>query len=257
MNTYHILNGDSLAEQPQSLLKADNHSVCREVFMDGPLDLFDEKQHWLNRAEYIHQTFSENRESYLSTVPLEFEKLASLNKKTGIYLWFEEDLFCQVNFWFCLDYLNQLKLSENLFWVRPIKKSWIGFGNHNTEELEQAFNKASKISSAELDTFLKALKAYQCNSNEIIKAFIDEVPPETTFLREALEAQIDRLTKTNGLNRPEKALVNIATQLKTLEFRKIFPEFTKTQGVYGFGDLQVENLWNDLKKNHRHLLPKV
>ena len=44
------------------------------------------------------------------------------------------------------------------------------------------------------------------------------------------------------------SLIQIIKELKTEEFGPVFKEFNKRESIYGFGDLQVKRLFNQIKK---------
>jgi len=51
------------------------------------------------------------------------------------------------------------------------------------------------------------------------------------------------------LGRPSQSLIRIINELNTVEFEPIFREFSKREDIYGFGDLQVKRLFNEIKNN--------
>ena len=45
----------------------------------------------------------------------EFEKIQNIEEGVDINLWFEDDLFCQVNFWFVISLLSSLNHKNSIF----------------------------------------------------------------------------------------------------------------------------------------------
>ena len=103
---YHILNGDSLAHQfPESI--NGTRLIARECLIDGPVQSSNLKQFYSDRATYIQAGFVEDVD-YRIKSQSQFEEIQKAPKGSEFFLWFEDDLFCQTNFWFCL-YLINLK----------------------------------------------------------------------------------------------------------------------------------------------------
>jgi len=61
-----------------------------------------------------------------------------------------------------------------------------------------------------------------------------------------IQAHIDRFPTNNELGRPQQRLLAIKDQLKTNDFGQIFQQFSKEEGIYGFGDSQVKAMFDEL-----------
>ena len=49
--------------------------------------------------------------------------------------------------------------------------------------------------------------------------------------------------------RPIQSLITIMKELDTEEFGPVFREFNKRESIYGFGDLQVKRLFDEIINN--------
>jgi len=247
VDTYHILNGDALKEHFPSALSGEL-IVARECLVDGNVqgDSLDEL--FANRAKHI-ESYSEvpEGEYFKITVP-EINKIRNIPQGTKVYCWFEEDLFCQVNFWFVLHLLVE-KLSVNeLYLVRPSKGNEYAFGHMNSEGLQKAYEQASQISIVEFEALSKLWRLYQHeNYNDMLK-IAEGFTDKYSFLAPAIQAQIDRLPDFTGLGRPERSLLAIMNELKTKEFPAVFSVFHQREAIYSFGDLQVKRMFDELLK---------
>ena len=67
------------------------------------------------------------------------------------------------------------------------------------------------------------------------------------FLIPAVEAHLERIPSQNSLGRPSETLLKIMAELNTTEFGPVFQRFCELESIYGFGDLQVRRLWENLK----------
>ncbi len=126
---YNILNGDSLAYSfPDAKIEGDV-IVAREGLIDGDLSGDNLQEFWRSRAKYLGLTEAE----YHDNVVKEFEKIMDAPGGSEFNLWFEYDLFCQVNMWFTISIINSLPGKKNVYAVytsyldRTDKQFWGGF----------------------------------------------------------------------------------------------------------------------------------
>ena len=70
------------------------------------------------------------------------------------------------------------------------------------------------------------------------KKLSDQFP----FIEVAVDAHLERQPTTDSPGRPIESLIQIKKELNTDKFGPIFQEFCKREAIYGFGDLQVKKL---------------
>jgi len=238
----HVLAGDSLAGIFKKTGIEGDAVICRECLIDGNLGgelLWD---FWKTRASYISSAYDAPAEDYYRKVVGEFLKLVR-GDADEIYLWFEYDLFCQVNMWFILSLLAKVPL-KNVFRVAPIIREsiWTGFGDLDAEQLRVCFEKRQRFTFDEVQLGVGLWHAYKNGDLNHLEKLSAQNSKCFPYLKEACSAEIDR--KKN--NRPQNALKNILNRGKK-DFQEIFKEFSASEGVYGFGDLQVKLMLNQIK----------
>jgi hypothetical protein len=174
----------------------------------------------------------------------EFEKLDKVDPKTEINLWFEFELFCQTNLWFILNLLQEKNLT-NVYRVLPIIKEskdiWKGFGNFGEVELEKCYSERIKLAKKDIDFGAILWKAYKASDLKELKQLSESKSKAFPFLEEVCRAEIER--KQN--NRVNKSLQEIIVS-GAKDFSEVFIQFQEKEGVYGFGDLQVKNNYQQL-----------
>ena len=249
---YHILNGDSLKERfPKAI--SGNVLVCRECLVDGPTTSETLEDFYKVRAHFIAENypgFSE-AEYHAMTVP-EIEKIRAIPKGAEVNLWFEDDLFCQVNFWFTGSLLEAKKVK--LFLVRPVAHTPYGFAAYDTKGLQLLFEQKEEISNASKQGIIFLWKWYQRNDLSALSDKAKELAATFPFIQQAIAAHVERIPTEASLGRPKESLRKIMQEFNTKEFPKVFKEFSKRETIYGFGDVQVKRLFdeviqqNDLKK---------
>ncbi len=247
MNIYHILNGDALKEQFPPTLSGEL-IVARECLVDGNIQGESLEAFFTNRAKHI-ESYSQvpEGEYFKLTVP-EINKIRNIAQGSKVYCWFEEDLFCQVNFWFVLHLLVEKLSVDEVFLVRPSKGNEYSFGHMNTENLQKAFHQASLLSSVELEELSNLWCLYQNENYSDMLTIAENFTKKFNFLVPAIKAQIDRLPDSNGLGRPERSLLAIMKELKTEDFPAVFSVFHQREAIYSFGDLQVKRMFDELLK---------
>ena len=234
----HVLPGDALAEEFKKNNLEGAIVVCRECLVDGDVKAENLEEFWQIRAGFIGESYDEEKEKYFTHVQSEFEMLKSLAAADAeVNLWFEHELFCQVNMWFCLYLLE--KSEAKIFRVAPIVREsddiWKGFGSLSAEDLEQCFAERIEFSKADIQLGASLWKAFQNSDYDALEKLSASESKCFPYLKEVCRAEIEKSA------RPRRILEGIIANGKT-EFADIFPEFSIQAGVYGFGDSQVKRI---------------
>ena len=248
---YNILNGDSLAYSFPGAKIDGEIVVVREALIDG--DLSGDKLHdfWQARAIYMRITETE----YNNSVVKEFEKIINAPDNSVFNLWFEYDLFCQVNMWFVISIINSLPIKKKVFAVftsyldKTNKQFWNGFGSAKSDELKVCNADRIPLSEADIN-FAEALwKAYKNGNLEELTNLSRHQSKAFPYLQEVAKAHVDRFPKDGTKGRPEKVIEDITKNIST-DFHKVFEEFWKRESIYGFGDTQLKSLYDKVMQNH-------
>ncbi len=238
---YHVLPGDAQVEDFKKTSIPGEVIVFREAFISGPLDAEDTNEFWDQRARFILSEYGEDEIVYHEKVADGILRLSEVEADDEVHLWFEFELFCSVNLWYCL---NELKDSgAPIFRVAPINLEpddvWKGFGEHGPDELAAAFESRVPVSQDDLEHGAKLWEAFRRRKGPDLRKLADYRSPAMPFLKEVAEAasEID--------SQP----LHVVREIKSEGFAtidEVFPEFKKRAGVYGFGDLQVERLLDSI-----------
>lgn len=246
MKTYHILNGDCLAEQLKQTKINQNFIVCRECLIDGDLIADNISDFWTIRAKFIADTYNISTEEYFSKTVSEFEKLNNLPDNSEIYLWFENDLFCQTNMWFIISILAN-NPTLKIFRVFPIIESstdiWKGFGIANAEKLEKAHYSKIRFTPKDIELGKKLWASYQNGDLNRLKELSKSESDCFEYLEEVCQAQIDRFPADKTLGRPDRVVKDMIER-NSSEFQIVFSEFSKREGIYGFGNMQLKIIYD-------------
>jgi len=245
-NIYHILNGDSLKEQfPENV--PGKTIVTRECLVDGTIEGTSQDKFFEHRAKFISETHGCSIEDYYKITVSQFEEMQSIPANSEINLWFEDDLFCQVNFWFVMSLLNNKKKNYQYYLIRPLNGHEYSFGSMGKKELSLAYTQ--KIELTHLDKITQLWSLYQNKDFDTIIHIAKKLEGKYPFILKAIQAHIQRIPTKNSYGRPIDSLIGIIQDLQTEDFKTVFREFLKREPIYGFGDLQVEKMLEYIKTN--------
>ena len=244
---YHILNGDSLKEQFPENIQGEI-IVARECLVDGNVKGSSLTELFHSRAQFISRNYDgyNEKDYYGKTVP-EFQKIQSITDDGDINLWFEDDLFCQVNFWFTISLLSKSHQNNPTFLIRPKMHNQYGFGGLNKSGLISVYE--NRLLLTELDKLANLWELYKNDDTEKLLKTAKELDNKYPFILPAVKAHIERIPTEGNLGKPSQSLVQIMKELETEEFGPVFREFSKRESIYGFGDLQVKRLFDEVKNN--------
>jgi len=242
MTQYHILNGDALKSHFPPSIKGEQ-IVARECLVDGAVNGESLEELFETRVQFISQHYGATTEEYQEKVVSEFQRIRNIESGTEINLWFEDDLFCQVNMWFVL---SLLKGKDNpIFLVRPDVHTRYGFGGLDEEGLLSIYENRKEMT--ELDKLSNFWKTYQSENIDQLLAQAKELRAVYPFMLDAVQAHIARIPKGDSLGRPTETLIQIMKDLDTEDFGPIFQAFCERESIYGFGDSQVKRLLRAIK----------
>jgi hypothetical protein len=252
--TYHILNGDYLAEQLDKTQFNKNIIICRECLIEGDLVATNNNDFYKKRAEFIAKTYQITIADYYKKTVSELEKITLIPENSTICLWFENDLFCQTNLWFIISLLVK-NTSLKVFRVFPNiiekAKKWKGFEIYSKDDFEKSFENKIRFTQKDLALGAKLWKAYQNSDFELLIKLSKEKSDCFKFLKEVCKANNERFETKENLNRPERIIKEIIDS-GIYDFKEIFKKFSEKEAIYGFGDSQLKNIYeNYLIKNER------
>ena len=242
---YHILNGDSLQQQLPKSIQGEI-IVTRECMLDGDISGDTLNEIFATRAQFMADNYAGcTVKEYRSKTITEFEKMLQIETDSEINLWFEDDLFCQVNFWFVIHFLKESNKTNPLFLIRPLAHSPYGFVGLNKQELISI--QENRIPLTDIEKLAQFWSFYQKNDFEELLKISRSLDSKYPFLLPAVQAHIDSEPKNGDNGKPAESLIKIMKELKTDKFGPIFMEFCKRESIYGYGDLQVKRLINKIQ----------
>lgn len=247
----HIHNGESTGGTLREFGFPGEHKAFQEVLMEGPAPgglSFDE---WVDvRARFLADAYELKLENCEKDLREQEAWLRRFSEHDETILWFEHDVFCQINLiylldWFSKQSMGNTRLSLICIGEFPGNPDFRGLGELTGAQLASLFDGRHEVTERELILAARAWAAYRSPDPREITRLIDEDTSAMPFLGNALRLHLKRFPSlTNGLGRVEnKALEMISSG--AIVFKSLFPRFGKAEPVYGMGDSQF---WCALKR---------
>jgi len=94
----HITNSDSLTNRLKTLHLNDNIITWREMLCEGKtLTNVGSETFWRTRFEFLNKNYKISKQWFIEKTLKEFRSLCNHKQQDWIVLWFEADLFSQIN----------------------------------------------------------------------------------------------------------------------------------------------------------------
>ncbi|EAR61666.1 DUF1835 domain-containing protein [Neptuniibacter caesariensis] len=252
----HITNGDCAGEMIKDAKGVEGEVLCwRDLLHDGPLAI-DKATHRCNRIEYLQwflETTGSAEEGSLAQITQDFlardRVIASLDQFDEIVLWFEHDLYDQLQLLeIChvlLDFAHQLpEISIICIDDHPSVPVFHGLGNLTPDILTELYPQRVPVSRADLKIAGDIWKQLTESTPQSLENIISEEVPGWPFMSRALRrfccefpATETGLTLTQTyllltLLRAPDELPALEQQLKGLERNDGLPEGKSAEQRY-------------------------
>ena len=244
--TLHILNGDSTAQIFKKSGIEGDVLVWHEMLCEGPLakgvgsDIF-----WKKRYDFFEENLGVSKLDYYDNTIKNFVKLEDNSRYNNIVLWFEYDLFCQVNLLaLCSFLLKYFRKSIHYALVcvgkEKGKEQLKTLSDYSAKAYKMLFENSVKLTKHNL-TFADACwQLYVENNKEKLKTFDFNKEKKFGYLQNAINQHLKRFPQKNGRNEIENKILEIinSKSLTPQEIVKKALVWQQKETVYGFGDIQ-------------------
>jgi hypothetical protein len=256
--TLHILNGDSTKTKfDQSRIKGET-AVWREVLSDGPaLSDFGSPTFWDARQTFFTSFFGVVELRYQQDIISEFKKIESFKEYDEIVLWFEYDLFCQINLigllhWFKNQETQGLRISLICVGWEAGFEGLVGLGQIPTENYPSFYERRRALGSNDFNLASDAYLAYCSEDLHDLETYILLPSNEFPYLGQAFASHLRRFPSSqSGLNLIEEKIIEIIKEDKPT-LKSLIESLLHWQETYGFGNLQYLNYLEKLRPIFNH-----
>lgn len=251
----HITNGDITTNYLKKLKFSGEFITWREMLCEGKTTTdVGSESFWKNRYDFFKSSYKISKQKFIDYTVKEYRSLCNKKSQKEIVLWFEYDLFCQINMIAVISWLKRYRKGYHISLVTSGKvgnyKNLFALSELNPEQVDNHFKNRIALSEDDIeyadyiwqlycsDSPLRLETIYKFNTNSPFK-----------YLASAIEAHLQRFpTIENGLNRIENTILETAINKKPTSKEQLINQLLDEEDVYGFGDLQYENKIADLRK---------
>lgn len=251
--TLHILNGDCTLRQFRASGIEGDTFVWREVLSDGPTHSnFGSEPFWALRNSFMTETFGLAKDEYQTGLIIPFKEIQeSLNSYQEVTLWFEYDLFCQINMIALIHWMGTLAFEGTASLICAGKSNssdkLLGLGEIHHSQYTQLFASRLKLGSREYEFCSDVYNAYCSTDPNDLYNYILLNFSGFPYLPNALEAHLRRFPSLQtGLSEIETQLIELINSGET-DKRKLVGKMLTWQTYHGFGDSQYFNCLNGMK----------
>ena len=251
----HITNGDSTTNYLKKLGFSGDFITWREMLCEGKTtsDVGSER-FWKNRYDFFKNSYKISKQNFINYTVKEYRNLCNKKEQKEIVLWFEYDLFCQVNMIAVLSWLKRYRKGYHISLVcsGTIKGSnkMHGLSDLSKEQISNHYKNKVELTQDDIE-YADYIWQLYCSNNPLRLETIYKFNTTSPFkyLATALEAHLQRFPSLeNGLNTIENTILKTANTHQFSSKKQLVSQLLKTEKMYGFGDLQYDHKIDRLQK---------
>ena len=249
----HITNGDNLTDRLKSLQLKGDIITWREMLCEGKtLTNVGSESFWKTRFEFLNKNYKISKQWFVEKTLKEYRLLCNHKQEDQIVLWFEFDLFCQINMLAVISWLKTHRKYSQISLVcsgdEDETDKMYGLNELSDEQLLELFEKRTVLKQDDIEYADYVWQLY-CSDNPIrLENLTDFKYYQFDYLSEAIKAHLKRFpTIKNGLNEIENHILQLSLDKSPKSKRELLSTVLSDQGVYGFGDTQYERIISTLK----------
>lgn len=245
----HITNGTSLTNYLSELDIDGIFLTWQEMLCEGPTVAGIDSDAFFNcRKSFLNDEYEIEIDE--SAYKEELNKLNITEQYSKIVLWFEYDLFCHINLIAVISLLHQREIKLPLYLVCSGRvegeKALKGLAELRPDQLLEHYKKKIKLSNDDIDLAIALWRTYCGKDHNLFKPYIIQ-SSSFPYMSNCLKAHLKRFPDSkSGLSILEKNILEIVKEQKIKSRHHLLGYSLNYQGYYGFGDIQLERIINNL-----------
>ncbi|OSY89086.1 hypothetical protein WH52_00030 [Tenacibaculum holothuriorum] len=257
MNTslLHITNGDSTTQRLQKLNYKGEIITWREMLCEGKTTIdVGSETFWKNRFDFFKSSYKVTKKKFIDFTVKEYRNLCNQKSQDEIVLWFEYDLFCQINMLAVISWLKRYRDNRKISLVCSgqiqNEEKLFALNELSDIQLKNHFKNRVELSQDDIE-YADYIWQLYCSDSPLRLETVYNLNPNSPFkyLEEAIKAHLLRFPSIeNGLNSIENTILKTAKENSFTSKEKLVGHLLANQEVYGFGDMQYFNKVEQLKK---------
>ncbi|WP_435263180.1 DUF1835 domain-containing protein [Tenacibaculum sp. nBUS_03] len=254
-STLHITNGDNTTQVLKKLNFNGSIITWREMLCEGKTSIdVGSESFWKTRFDFFKSSYKVSKQTFIDYTLKEYRNLCNQKQQDEIVLWFEHDLFCQVNMLAVISWLKRYRKGRKISLVCSGeiegKKGLFGLNELTHNELQEHYNKRVVLTQDDIE-YADYIWQLYCSDSPLRLENIHQLNSSSPFvyLEVAIKEHIQRFPSIkNGLNKIENSILKTANQQHFKNKNELVDSILASQEVYGFTDNQYFNKLQQLKK---------
>ncbi len=250
----HITNGDSTTNYLQSLQFEGEFITWREMLCEGKTSIdVGSESFWKTRFDFFKSSYKVTKKTFIDLTLKEYRTLCQKKGQQEIVLWFEYDLFCQVNMIAIISWIKRYRKNEKVSLVCSGdvegSKKRLGLSELNEEQIRNHFENRIELSQDDIE-YADYIWQLYCSDSPLRLETVYKFNPMSPFsyLGDAIDVHLKRFPSIeNGLNVVENYIVDIADTTKPKSKNEFVGNLLRNQETLGFGDTQYFQKLDKLK----------
>jgi hypothetical protein len=247
----HITNGDCAANVIHAAGIPGASSLCGDVLHEGPVpgdvsedELAGIRMGFLSEEGDVPDEAREQRHDWRGAI-------ARANAYDELVLWYEHDLFDQLNLIHLLSHLARhrpegKRVSLICIGSFPGRPHFKGLGELTPAELAPLFDTRAPVGAAEYELANRAWRAFRAPDPREIEALLAGDTSALPYLAAALSRHLEEFPWTiDGLSRTERRLMEMAAD-GPVDLWTVFPRMHDLETAFYVADLSFWNIVADL-----------
>lgn len=241
----HITNGDSFTERLRQLDFKGDIITWREMLCEGKTETnVGSESFWKTRFEFLHKNYNVSKSWFVEKTLKEYRSLCNHKQQDQIILWFDHDLFCQVNLLAVISWLKSNRRHADISLVSNDP----GMGQKSLSEmsdeaLRERYDTRRHLSQDDIEYADYVWQLY-CSDNPIrLENLTDYENYSFNHLSDAVRLHLRRFPSIrNGLNETENHILQRSLLEKPKSKKALIRQLLTEEQDLGFGDSQYERM---------------
>ncbi|MEM9687678.1 MAG: DUF1835 domain-containing protein [Bacteroidota bacterium] len=257
----HITNGDILTSILKKFHIEGKIITWREMLCEGKTtNNVGSELFWKERFNFFRKTYRITKNRFIEATLKEYRSLCNQKTQDEVVLWFDHDLFCQINMIAVVSWLKNHKKNVQIALVMSDKKddSDIPYmlSELSEEQLSACYKDRIYLTRDDVE-YADYIWQLYCSSSPLRLQTLPEFDSAPfRHLTDAVKAHILRFpTVGNGLNSVENNVLLTVAQHKSESEEALVQQMLQTEKTYGFSDLQYRRIIKNLKSLFQTVSP--
>ena len=250
----HITNGDSTTNYLKSLQIKGEYITWREMLCEGKTSIdVGSETFWKTRFKFLKSSYKVSKKTFIDYTLKEYRNLCQKKNQQEIVLWFEHDLFCQINMIALLSWLKKYRSGEKISLVCSGdvigSEKRLGLSQLNKEQINTHYQNRVELTQDDIE-YADYIWQLYCSDSPLRLETVYKFNPMSPFvyLTDAIAMHLKGFPSIeNGLNSIENYIIQTANETDPSSKNDLVSNLLKNEEGYGFGDTQYLQKIDKLK----------